>query len=54
MGKAELVEVSHISKKGMSLRLSFPRKVAEKIRVSGGDIVGFYSDGERVWLEKMK
>ena len=54
MGKAELVEVSHISKKGSSLRLSIPKKVAERIRVSGGDIVGFYTDGERVWLERMK
>lgn len=29
--KAELVEVSHISKKGSSLRLSIPKKVAEGI-----------------------
>ena len=54
MSKAELVEVSHISKKGTSLRLSIPKKVAERIRVGGGDIVGFYTDGERIWLEKMK
>ena len=54
MVKVELLEVSHISKKGTSLRLSIPKKVAERIRVSGGDIVGFYTDGERVWLERMK
>ena len=54
MVKAELLEVSHISKKGTSLRLSIPKKVAERIRVGGGDIVGFYTDGERVWLERIK
>ena len=54
MGKAELLEVSHISKKGSSLRLSIPKKVADRIKVSGGDIIGFYTDGEKVWLEKMK
>jgi len=32
MDKAELVEVLHISKKGSSLRLSIPKKVAERIR----------------------
>ena len=54
MAKVELVEVSHISKKGTSLRLSIPKKVAERIRVGAGDIVGFYSDGERIWLERIK
>ena len=29
------------------------KSIAEKIKVSGGDIVGFYTDGERVWLERM-
>ena len=54
MDKVELIEVSHVSKKGTSLRLSIPKKVAERIRVGGGNIVGFYTDGERVWLERMK
>ena len=54
MAKVELVEVSHVSKKGTSLRLSIPKKVAERIRVGGGDIVGFYSDGERIWLERIE
>jgi antitoxin component of MazEF toxin-antitoxin module len=49
-----LIDVSHVSKRGSSLRMTLPRKVAEKLHVGPKDILGFYVDGEIVSLEKMK
>jgi AbrB family looped-hinge helix DNA binding protein len=51
--KIRLVDVAHVSKRGSSLRISIPKKVAESIGVSEGEILGFYSDGERIFVEKI-
>lgn len=53
MGKT-LIDVSHVSKRGSSLRMTLPRKVAERLQVGPNDILGFYVDGEFISLEKMK
>jgi antitoxin component of MazEF toxin-antitoxin module len=50
----KLIDVAHVSKRGSSLRISIPRKVAESIGISEGEILGFYSDGERIFVEKMR
>ena len=49
----KLIDVAHVSKRGSSLRISIPRKVAESIGVCEGEILGFYSDGEKMFIEKM-
>jgi antitoxin component of MazEF toxin-antitoxin module len=49
-----LIDVSHVSKRGSSLRLTLPKKIAEQLQVGPKDIVGFYVDGKIVSLEKMK
>lgn len=53
-GEKKLVDVAHVSKRGSSLRISIPRKVAESIGISEGEILGFYSDGERIFVERME
>ena len=50
----QLLEVSHISKRESSLRISLPRKAAEILKVKSGDIVGFYDDNGNIVLRKMK
>lgn len=50
----KLIDVAHVSKRGSSLRISIPRKVAESIGISEGEILGFYSDGERIFVERME
>ena len=49
----KLIEVAHVSKRGSSLRISIPRKVAESIGILEGEIVGFYTDGKKIFLEKV-
>ena len=50
----QLLEVSHVSKKGVSLRITIPKKVAEALDLKEGGIVGFYEDSGNIILRKMK
>jgi AbrB family looped-hinge helix DNA binding protein len=50
----QLIEVTHISKRGTSLRITLPKKAAEILDVKSGDIVGFYEDNGSIVLRKMK
>lgn len=49
----QLVDVSHISKKGSSLRMTLPKKVQAKLGVKEEDILGFYEEDGKVVLKKM-
>lgn len=51
---SKLVDVSHVSRRGTSFRITVPRNVAEKIGAQEQDIVGFYEEGGRVLLKKME
>lgn len=53
MAGKTLIEVTHVSRRGASLRVTLPKKVGEKLSISPGDIIGFYSDDNRVTIEKM-
>jgi bifunctional DNA-binding transcriptional regulator/antitoxin component of YhaV-PrlF toxin-antitoxin module len=48
-----LIEVTHVSRRGVSLRVTLPKKVGEMLHIVPGDIVGFYSDDSRIVIEKM-
>ena len=50
----QLLEVSHVSKKEASLRISIPKKAAEFLGLGEGDIVGFYSVNDEIYIRKMK
>lgn len=50
----ELIDVAHISKRGASMRLTFPKKVAELIGAKEEKIIGYYRDGERVYIQLME
>jgi AbrB family looped-hinge helix DNA binding protein len=50
----ELIEVTHVSKRGVSLRVTLPKKIAEHLGIQAGSIVGFYKDGNRVYVDIMK
>lgn len=52
--KRTLIDVSHVSRRGSSLRITLPRKVSEKLGIEPEDILGYYSDGDVIVLEKMK
>jgi AbrB family looped-hinge helix DNA binding protein len=50
----QLLELSRVSKKEASLRITVPKKAAEILDVKSGDIVGFYEDNGSIVLRKMK
>ena len=49
----QLIDVSHISKRGSSLRTPVPRKVQDKLGIKEEDIIGFYEENGRIYLKKM-
>lgn len=50
----QLVDVSHVSKRGSSLRITLPKKVQAILDVKDEDIVGFYEEDGRIFLKKME
>lgn len=50
----QLLEVSHVSKRGASLRITIPKKAAEALDLREEEIVGFYEDSGNIILKKMK
>lgn len=50
----QLLDISHASKRGSSLRITVPKKVQDKLGVKEEDIVGFYEENGRVFLKKME
>jgi bifunctional DNA-binding transcriptional regulator/antitoxin component of YhaV-PrlF toxin-antitoxin module len=50
----QLIEVTHVSKRGGSLRITLPKKAAETLKANSGDIIGFYQEEGRVFVKKME
>ena len=50
----QLVDVSHVSKRGSSLRMTLPKKVQEKMGVKEEDILGYYEENGKIVLKKME
>ena len=50
----QLIDVSHLSKRGSSLRMTVPKKVQAILGVKDEDIVGFYEEDGRIFLKKME
>lgn len=49
----QLLDISHVSKRGTSLRITLPRKVQEKLGIRESDIVGFYLDDGIIIVKKI-
>lgn len=50
----QLLDVSHVSKRGSSLGITLPKTIREKIGLKEGDVVGFYEDNGNIIIKKMK
>jgi AbrB family looped-hinge helix DNA binding protein len=50
----QLLEVSHVSKKEASLRITIPKKAGETLDLKVGEIVGFYEEDGKIVLGKRK
>ena len=49
-----LIDVSHTSKRGSSLRITVPKKVVQKLGLEPEHVVGFYLDCEKIVVERIR
>ena len=49
----QLVDVSHLSKRGSSLRMTVPKKAQAILDVKEEDILGFYEEDGKIVLRRM-
>ena len=54
MAGEKIIDVTHVSARGTSYRITIPKKAAEALNLREGEIVGFYEDSGNVILKKMK
>jgi len=50
----QLLDVSHVSKRGSSLRITLPKKVAEILGAGEREVLGFYEVDGKIVIKKMK
>jgi AbrB family looped-hinge helix DNA binding protein len=48
-----LLDVTRTSKKGTSLRITLPKKIAERLSIKEGEFLGFYEKDGVVYLKKI-
>lgn len=44
MDKKPIIDVTHISARGSSFRITIPKKVIKKLNLTEEDIIAFYDD----------
>ena len=49
----QLLQVSHVLKRGASLGITLPKEIREKLGLKEGDIVGFYEEDGQIILKKI-
>jgi AbrB family looped-hinge helix DNA binding protein len=47
------VNLTRTSKRGASLRITLPKRIAEKLSIKEGEFLGFYVEGDRVIVERI-
>lgn len=45
MEKKKLIDVTHISSRGSSYRITLPKRVINRLDLKDDDIIAFYEDG---------
>ena len=52
-GIMKVLDVTHISSRGSSFRITLPKKIIKKLGLNEDDIITFYEDGNRVYIDKL-
>ena len=50
----QLLDVSHVLKRGSSLRINIPKDIQEKLGLKEEDIIWFYEEDGKIVLRKME
>jgi bifunctional DNA-binding transcriptional regulator/antitoxin component of YhaV-PrlF toxin-antitoxin module len=53
MEKRKLIDVTHISSRGSSFRITLPKKIISRLNLSEDDIIAFYEE-DGVKLDKIQ
>lgn len=53
MNRKPIIDVTHISARGTSYRITIPKKVIKRLNLSEDDIIAFYED-EGVKIDKIQ
>ena len=53
-GIMKILDVTHISSRGSSFRITLPKRVIKKMDLKEDDIITFVEDGNRVYIETLK
>ncbi|MCL4335847.1 MAG: AbrB/MazE/SpoVT family DNA-binding domain-containing protein [Candidatus Thermoplasmatota archaeon] len=53
MEKKKLIDVTHISSRGSSFRITLPRRVINRLNLTEDDIIAFYDD-DGVKIDKIQ
>ncbi len=53
MEKKKLIDVTHISSRGSSYRITLPKRVISRLNLKDDDIIAFYED-EGVKIDKIQ
>lgn len=51
--KKELIDITRTSKRGTSLRITLPKRIAEKLLIKEGEFVGFHMEEDKVIVERI-
>ncbi len=49
----DLLDITRTSKKGTSLRITLPKKIAERLSIKDGEFLGFYEKDGVIYLKKI-
>ncbi len=50
----QLLEISHVTKRGSSLAAAVPKKVAKLMSLNEGDFLGFYEEDGKIIVRGVK
>ena len=50
----QLLDVAHVSKRGVSMRMTLPKIIRERLKIKDGDILGFYEENGQVIIKRME
>ncbi|MCL5782990.1 MAG: AbrB/MazE/SpoVT family DNA-binding domain-containing protein [Candidatus Thermoplasmatota archaeon] len=53
MEKKKLIDVTHISSRGSSFRITLPRRIINRLNLTEDDIIAFYDD-DGVKIDKIQ
>jgi AbrB family looped-hinge helix DNA binding protein len=51
--KNDLLDITRTSKKGTSLRITLPKRIAERLLIGEGDFLGFYEKDGTIYIKKI-